>query len=125
MAPALRPAFAVVLSHFLLLGVCGGPAWSETEQKPAAEDKADDLWTREALLGDLGGLRPWLAGFGAKLDIVETSEILGNFTGGLRRGALYEGLTDISLEIDFEKRFGWPGMVFARAYQIHGRGLSA
>src|SRR6266542_1831735 len=117
MAPGMRPALAVVFSHFLLLGVCGGPAWAETEEKPAAEDKTDDFCTRDTLLGDLGGVRPWLAGFGAKLDIVETSEILGNPVGGVRRGALYEGLTDLSLTVDFEKRFDWRGGVFARAYQ--------
>ena len=74
MAHAIRRTVAAIVSHILLLGTFGEPAWSETDAKPAGDDKADDLWTRETLLGDLGGIRPFLAGYGAKLEIVETSE---------------------------------------------------
>jgi porin len=59
------------------------------------------------------------------LGITETSEILGNVTGGIRRGAIYEGVTDLNFAWDLRPDFSWRGMFFARAYQIHGRGLSA
>jgi len=74
------------------------------------------------LLGDIGGLRPWLAQYGTTLAITETDEVLGNPTGGIRQGAIYEGLTDLSLAIDF--RPATRGNLFAHAYQIHGRGLT-
>src|ERR1700709_85155 len=45
------------------------------------------------LFGDMGGLRPALAKFGGTLSLTETSEVLGNLTGGVHRGADYDGLT--------------------------------
>jgi porin len=38
---------------------------------------------------------------------------------------IYEGLTDVSLAYDFRPQFHWRGNFFVRAYQIHGRGLTA
>ena len=70
-------------------------------------------------------LRRRLCEAGVKLAVTETSEVLGNLTGGLRQGAIYEGLTDLNLGLDLRPTFHVRGNVFARAYQIHGRGLSA
>ena len=39
------------------------------------------------LLGDIWGLRSLLAQYGISLALSETSEVLGNLTGGVRRGA--------------------------------------
>src|SRR5271155_1878772 len=38
------------------------------------------------LLGNMGGLRPFISKYGLSLAITETSEVLGNFTGGVHRG---------------------------------------
>ena len=43
----------------------------------------------------------------------------------MRQGARYEGLTDVSLRIDLRPSLHVRGEIFARAYQIHGRGLTA
>jgi porin len=51
--------------------------------------------------------------------------VLGNVSGGLKTGAVYEGATLMGLEVDTDKAFGLPGGTFnVSAYQIHGRGLS-
>ena len=85
-----------------------------------------DLAQRPNLLGDMGGLRPSLASRGVTLGLTETSEVLGNPTGGVHRGAAYDGLTQIGLTVDTSKAFGWDGGVFnVSALQIHGRNLSA
>ncbi|HTZ35292.1 MAG TPA: carbohydrate porin [Stellaceae bacterium] len=84
-----------------------------------------DLWSRANLLGDVFGLKPAIQRYGFQLNITETSELLDNPTGGIRRGAVYEGVTDLNLGWDLRTYFGWRGVFFARAYQIHGRGLSA
>jgi len=84
-----------------------------------------DLWSRPTLLGDMGGLRPALEHYGVSLEISETSEVLGNVTGGTRRGAVYEGLTDVGLKLDLRPYFHWHGEFYVRAFNIHGRGLSA
>ncbi|MEO8715929.1 MAG: carbohydrate porin [Acetobacteraceae bacterium] len=86
-----------------------------------AEPETTGLWTRENLLGDIGGLRPALKRFGASLGLQETSEVLGNPTGGRARGVVYEGATELSLGVDL-KKLG--GIFNISAFQIHGRGLS-
>jgi len=83
------------------------------------------VWTRENLLGDIGGLRPWLVKFGITFGVTETSEVLGNVRGGLGRGATYDGLTTITLGVDMQKAVGMHGGNFnISALQIHGRNLS-
>jgi porin len=78
------------------------------------------------LLGDLFGLRSELSRFGVSLAIQETSEVLGNATGGVRRGADYDGLTQAILQLDTQRAFGWYGGLFnISALQLHGRNLSA
>ncbi len=81
--------------------------------------------SRSNLLGDLWGLRPMLGSVGLSLGGQETSEVLGNVTGGIHRGAAYDGLTQISLGLDTGHAFGWQGGTFnISAFQIHGRNLS-
>ena len=83
------------------------------------------LLERKRLLGDVGGVRPVLERYGVNLGITETSEVLGNVTGGVRRGAVYEGLTQVSLNVALEKAVGLKGGTFAvSGLQIHGRGLT-
>ena len=62
---------------------------------------------------------------GIKLGVTETSEVLANLTGGVRQGPIYEGLTDLNLSLDLRPSLHIRGNFFARAYQIHGRGLTA
>ncbi len=78
------------------------------------------------MLGDRwGGLRPVLGGYGVSLSLLETSEMLGNVSGGVRQGFEYDGSTYGVLQIDTKKAFGLYGGTFnASALQIHGRNLS-
>jgi porin len=94
--------------------VCGQTA-------PADLDKPFD----KLLLGDLAGVRSAIGKYGLTFGISETDEVLGNFTGGINQGAIYEGLTDLSLKLDLRKHFEWPGVVCVRAFQIRGHGLTA
>lgn len=88
-------------------------------------DQSDSLATRSNLLGDIGGLRPWLDKHGATFTMTETSEYLANLRGGLARGGTYDGLTTMTLGIDTQKAFGLPGGTFnVSGLQIHGRNLS-
>jgi porin len=84
------------------------------------------LWERSTLLGDMGGLRTILGKYGLTLGLSETSEVLGNPTGGEKQGAAYEGLTQMTLDLDLEKAVGLAGgTIHISGLQIHGRGLSA
>lgn len=83
------------------------------------------VWTRSSLLGDMGGLRSWMARGGVSLNATEVSEYLYNTRGGLQTGGTYDGLTTITLNVDSQKAFDIPGGLFnASALQIHGRNLS-
>ena len=78
------------------------------------------------LLGDLFGLRTELSKYGVSLAIQETSEVLGNATGGVHHGADYDGLTQAIVQLNTQRAFGWYGGLFnVSALQIHGRNLSA
>jgi porin len=78
------------------------------------------------LLGNMGGVRPFLAQYGISFALQETSEVLGNVSGGFHQGVEYDGLTQMVLQLDTNRAFGWYGGLFnASALQIHGRSLSA
>ena len=96
---------------------------SDSEAGDKAESKPNDPCDPEKLLINFED-RHWFCQSGIKFGLTETSEVLANLTGGLRQGAIYEGLTDVNLSIDFRPTFHWRGVFFARAYQIHGRGLT-
>lgn len=55
----------------------------------------------------------------------ETSEVLGNMSGGTRRATEYDGLTQMIFQLDTERAFHWYGGTFnVSALQIHGSNLS-
>ena len=78
------------------------------------------------LLGDMGGLRHWLSRYGMNFSLLETSEVLGNVSGGVKQGFSYDGLTQAILQLDTQRAFQWYGGTFnVSALQIHGDNLSA
>ena len=82
--------------------------------------------SRATLLGDAFGLRSVLGRYGITIAATEVSEVFGNATGGIRRNAIYDGLTTATLQLDTMRAFGLVGGTFqASALQIHGRNLSA
>ncbi len=132
--PALAPA---VLAPLLLWPAGSANAAPPPIAAPASQQSGldggqassgllSDLNRTNFLLGDLFGLRTDLAKYGISLAIQETSEALGNLTGGVRQGIDYDGLTQIVLQLDTQRAFGWHGGLFnLSALDIHGRSLSA
>ena len=79
-----------------------------------------------SMLGDMWGVRPWLGQYGLTFGLEETSEVLGNVSGGIHQAADYDGLTQMLLQLDTQRAFGFYGGTFnMSALQIHGRSLSA
>ncbi len=102
----------------------GGPLPGNKTDEPTPS-WAGDLSTRSNLLGDIGGLRPALDRYGVSFGLSETTEVPGNPTGGSRRSAIVEGLTQMGIGVDTQKAFGLDGGIFnISAFQIHGHGLS-
>jgi len=83
-------------------------------------------WRRDsALLGDLWGVRRDLAKIGVSLTVQETSEVLGNVTGGVHKSFDYDGLTQAVVQVNSQHAFGYYGGTFnASALQVHGLNLS-
>src|SRR5947209_1769139 len=89
----------------------------------ARADPAPDY--RANLFGDLGGFRPAFAQVGGTLTLTETSEAFANPYGGLRRGADYDGLTALTIQLDSNTALGWEGGLFnASVLQLHGENYS-
>ena len=83
------------------------------------------IWERNNLLGDPLGVRSSLAAHGVTYGVEEQVEVLGNASGGVRQGAIFEGLLSLGLGLDTGKAGLWPGGTFnVTAFQIQGRGLS-
>jgi porin len=136
--PALRKLAMSVAFATLASGAAHAQAQSNPDaapQAPAAPEtdaaKAQpagfwtDFWTRDTLLGDMGGLRPWFGKYGVTFSLTETSEYLANVRGGLHRGGAYDGVTTATVQVDTSKALGVPGGLFnVSALQIHGTDLS-
>ncbi len=98
-------------------------AWAQDAAEPGF---TTNLWTRSTLLGDAGGLRSALWNYGITFGIQDTNEVMGNVSGGIQRGAVYDGLTLMSIGLDTQRAFGWEGGTFnISALNIRGRSLSA
>jgi porin len=116
------------------LGLClltATPALGQiTDGSNAGTPPPSDLWASIArssnLLGDMGGLRTWIGQFGMTFSLTETSEVLGNLTGGVQQGFAYDGLTTATLQLDTQRAFNWYGGLFnVSGLWIHGNNLSA
>ncbi|MGF6483731.1 carbohydrate porin [Paraburkholderia sp. JPY419] len=102
---------------------------TNTDANAAPADAApapSGFWERSNMLGDMGGLRTLLGDHGVTFNAQETSELYGNFSGGISKGASYNGATQFGLNVDTDKAFGLKGgTFFVDALQIHGHGITA
>jgi porin len=86
----------------------------------------DGISRSNYLLGDMWGLRTLLSRYGMTLSLQETSELLGNVSGGVKEGFKYDGLTQMVLQLDTQRAFNWHGgTVNVSGLNIHGSNLSA
>lgn len=120
------PWLVLALAAVTLLRLLAAPASAQSSAPVCGQARPDDPKNPfdKLLLDDAAGLRSAIGRYGVTLDVTETDEVLGNPTGGTKRGAIYEGLTDANLKFDMRPYFHWRGVFCIRAYQIHGRGLS-
>lgn len=91
------------------------------DQKPADPDTGEST-IEESTLGLLPN--PFQK-FGVKFAATYIGETLGNFSGGLRRGTVYDGRLNLAVDADLQKLAGLQDLTFhANMFQIHGDGLS-
>jgi porin len=95
----------------------------ETSDKPSQPPPS--IATSLGPAGDPGGSRSALEKAGVVYSLTYIGEVLGNVSGGMRRGSIYEGRLDLQVDADLQKLAGWEGAtIHAQAFQIHGHGLS-
>ncbi len=91
------------------------------DQKPADPDTGEST-VEESTLGILPN--PYQK-YGVKFATTYIGEAQGNFSGGVRRGAVYDGRLNVAVDVDFQKLAGLDNLTFhANMFQIHGDGLS-
>ena len=116
-------------SWFLALVVVAawcGPAVAQ-EDKKTDDDKPADADTGESTVQEktLGLLPQSLQDHGIKFAATYIGETLGNVSGGIKRGAVYEGRLNLAVDVDLQKLVGAEQLAFhANMFQIHGGGLS-
>jgi len=103
-----------------------GSAWAQ-EDKKTDDLKPADPDTGESNVEETSlGLLPQPFGRrGIKFSATYIGEELGNPSGSLKRGAVYEGRLNLAVDVDLEKLAGLRELTFhANMFQIHGGGLS-
>jgi porin len=125
LTPRLSAIAVVILAsvHFLALthGVLAQEDKKTDDQKPADPDTGEST-VEEATLGLLPN--PFQK-YGIKFAATYIGETLGNVSGGVKQGAIYEGRLNLAVDVDLQKLAGWQEVTFhANMFQIHGDGLS-
>ena len=91
--------------------------------KPVAAQEG--FFEQDRLTGDWAGARKQWEDAGVTLGATDVSETLSNPTGGIRHLTIYQGLLDVSLNLDLGKLLQWPSATFyTDGYWISGEGLS-
>ncbi len=113
-----RPTRCAMATACLASGLWTSVAKAQDAQQP---DFTTGLWTRSTLLGDAGGVRSGLWNFGITFGLQDINEVWGNVTGGIQRGASYDGVTLMSIGLDTQRAFGWEGGTFNVSALEHPR----
>ncbi len=112
-----------IAAALLLALMFGGHALA---QRPASNHRHPDLWHRDALTGDPGGLRTALSDQGIAFSATYIGEMFANVRGGIKRGATYDGLFLPQIDVDLEKLIAWRGASFrASMIQAHGPSIAS
>src|SRR4051794_29723330 len=119
-------SLAALLLVVALLGSSFDSAFAQ-EDKKTDDGKPADPDTGESTVEEttLGLLPNPFQKYGIKFAATYIGETLGNVSGGLKQGAIYEGRLNLAIDADFQKLLGLQQLTFhANMFQIHGEGLS-
>ena len=118
-----RRAGLVALAALCHFGLPLSPPTSAWAQTPSLA--SPDVWSQPTLTGDWQGVRPNLERRGISFSLNYATEVLANVRGGIRRGAVGNGLFQPQIDVDLAKLWGWQGGMFrASGIVTHGPGLT-
>src|ERR1700709_2965989 len=117
--------FSWMIAALLLAARVGG-AWAQQDKKTHDEKPADpDTGESTVEESTLGLLPNPFEKYGIKFAATYIGETLGNASGGLKQGVIYEGRLNLAVDVDLQKLAGLREVSFhANMFQIHGDGLS-
>jgi porin len=108
-------ALALIVGKGALAGdppaMTGSPSLTGAPSAPVSSPPLD-LWHRDTLTGDWGGLRTTLADKGITFTASYIGEVFANVQGGMKRGTTYDGLFLPQIDVDMDKLVGWQGATF-------------
>ncbi len=87
------------------------PAAPAPDEAPPADTTLPDFWHQDTLTGDWGGVRTTLAKDGVSVTMTYIGDAQGNVSGGIQRGAVYDGLLQPQVDVDLGKLVGWSGAI--------------
>ncbi len=122
-AAALKVSWCTAL---VLIALSAGAAIAQ-EDKKTDDLKPADPDTGESTVEEstLGLLPNPFQKYGIKFAATYIGETLGNVSGGLKQGAVYDGRLNLAVDVDLQKLAGLQGLTFhANMFQTHGDGLS-
>jgi porin len=111
----------------LVLLVVSPGVVSAQEDKKTDDLKPADPDTGESTVEEstLGLLPNPFQKYGIKFAATYIGETLGNVSGGLKQGAVYDGRLNLAVDVDLQKLARLQGLTFhANMFQTHGDGLS-
>jgi porin len=100
------------------------PAPATSAQASNSPPAASGLLNQKYLMGDFWGKRSKLEDEGLTFTPIYTAETFGNPIGGVHQGAIYEGLLELDLTLDFKKMADWDGTFHVSSYYPMGNGLT-
>ncbi len=112
----VRSLRSAILAILALAAFGSGPVWAEE----------DEYGSRAPFpAGPLRQVDDALKPYGIRPSLTYVGEALGNASGGVRRGAIYDGQLSLAVDADLAKLIGWSGAKFhANVLNNHGDGLS-
>jgi porin len=111
----------------LVLFASSAAVASAQEDKKTDDLKPADPDTGESTVEEstLGLLPNPFQKYGIKFAATYIGETLGNVSGGLKQGAVYDGRLNLAVDVDLQKLARLQGLTFhANMFQTHGDGLS-
>jgi porin len=118
----MRLWVSLLLVSLLSAGSAAAQEDKKTDDLKPADPDTGESTVEETTLGLLPNpLQRW----GIKFAATYIGEVLGNPSGGLKPGSVYEGRLNLAVDVDLEKLAGMRQLTFhANLFQIHGGGLS-
>ncbi|HVU08938.1 MAG TPA: carbohydrate porin [Verrucomicrobiae bacterium] len=98
-----------------------------TQMPEGLTQTPENFWHRDTMFGGLWGTRNTIENYGFEFDPVYVGEVMGNVSGGMKQGAVYDQSLNLPLTIYLDKIQNWwdGGTIHANALWLAGRSLSA